>query len=106
MTGTYHADYLTDSAVDFIRRNREKPFFLYLPHFGVHAPHEAKPALIDRFKNRPAADGHHDPTYAAMIASLDESVGRVLATLEELKLADNTLRSEEHTSELQSPCNL
>ena len=89
--GTYLADFLTDKAIDFIRRNREKPFFLYLPHFGVHSPHEAKPALVERFKNKPPAEGHRDPTYAAMIASVDESVGRVLATLDELKIADNTL---------------
>ncbi len=89
--GAYLADFLTDRAVDFIRRNRDRPFFLYLPHFAVHAPHEAKPALVERFKNKPAAEGHRDPTYAAMIASLDESVGRVLSALEELNLADNTL---------------
>ncbi len=35
--------------------------------------------------------GHHNPTYAAMIASVDESVGRVMALLDELKLADNTV---------------
>ncbi|MFO0922923.1 MAG: sulfatase-like hydrolase/transferase [Pirellulales bacterium] len=37
--GTYLADFLTDKAVDFIRRKKEGPFFLYLPHFGVHSPH-------------------------------------------------------------------
>lgn len=89
--GQYLADFLTDKAVDFIRRNQAKPFFLYLPHFGVHSPHQAKPELIERFKNKPAVGGHHDPTYAAMIASVDESVGRLLATLDELKLADNTV---------------
>ena len=89
--GTYLADFLTDKAVDFISRHKDGPFFLYLPHFGVHSPHEAKPELIAKFKDKPAAGGHHDPTYAAMIASVDESVGRVLATLDELKLAENTL---------------
>jgi arylsulfatase A-like enzyme len=89
--GTYLADFLTDRAVAFIRRNRDRPFFLYLPHFAVHSPHQAKKELIDRFRSKPAAGGHHDPTYAAMIASVDESVGRVLALLDELKLADNTL---------------
>jgi arylsulfatase A-like enzyme len=89
--GTYLADFLTDKAVEFIRRHREGPFFLYLPHFGVHSPHEAKEPLIDKFQSKRPAGGHHDPTYAAMIASVDESVGRVLATLDELKLADETL---------------
>jgi arylsulfatase A-like enzyme len=90
-SGTYLADFLTDKAVDFIRRHKDGPFFLYLPHFGVHSPHEAKQELIDKFKGKSTAGGHHDPTYAAMIASVDQSVGRVLALLDELKLADNTL---------------
>ena len=89
--GTYLADFLTDKAVSFIRSRREQPFFLYLPHFGVHSPRQAKDDLIKKFKVRPAVGGHHDPVYAAMIASVDESVGRVLATLDELKLSENTL---------------
>ncbi len=89
--GQYLADFLTDRAVDFIRRNRDRPFFLYLPHFGVHSPHHAKPELIERFKNKPAVGGHHSAVYAAMIASVDESVGRIMATLDELKLAENTV---------------
>ena len=89
--GTYLADFLSDKAVDFIKRHKEKPFFLYLPHFAVHAPFEAKAELIARFKDQPPAGGHNNPTYAAMIASVDESVGRVRAALEELKLAENTV---------------
>jgi arylsulfatase A-like enzyme len=89
--GAYLADFLTDKAVDFIKRNKDRPFFLYLPHFAVHAPMEAKADLIAKFKDQPPAGGHHNPTYAAMIASVDESVGRVLAALDELKLAENTV---------------
>ncbi len=89
--GTYLADFLTDKAVDFIRRHKEGPFFLYLPHFAVHSPHEAKEGLIAKFKPKPPVGGHKNPTYAAMIASVDESVGRVVALLDELKIAENTL---------------
>ena len=89
--GTYLADFLTDRAVDFVRRSKDGPFFLYLCHFGVHSPYQAKPELIERFKKKPPAGGHHDPVYAAMLYSVDESVGRVLATLEDLKLSENTL---------------
>ena len=89
--GQYLADFLTEKALDFIRRHQEERFFLYLPHFGVHSPHQAKPELIERFREKKPAGGHHDPTYAAMIASVDESVGRVLAMLDELKLSENTL---------------
>jgi arylsulfatase A-like enzyme len=89
--GQYLADFLTDRAVDFITRHRNEPFFLYLPHFGVHSPHHAKPELIAKFKHKPGVGGHNNPTYAAMIASVDESVGRVMARLDELKLAENTV---------------
>jgi arylsulfatase A-like enzyme len=89
--GQYLADLLTDKAVDFIRRKKDAPFFLYLPHFGVHSPHQAKPELIAKFKAKAAAGGHSNATYAAMIASVDESVGRVMAVLDELKLADDTV---------------
>jgi arylsulfatase A-like enzyme len=89
--GQYLADFLTDKAVDFITRHKDQPFFLYLPHFGVHAPHQAKPALVEKFKPKPGVGGHKSATYAAMIASVDESVGRVMQTLDDLKLADNTV---------------
>jgi arylsulfatase A-like enzyme len=89
--GAYLADWLTDTAVKFIETNKDRPFLLCLHHFGVHSPHEAKPELIARFKKKTGAAGHTDPTYAAMIASVDESVGRVLAKLDELKLSDSTL---------------
>ncbi len=89
--GQYLADFLTDKAVDFIQRHQHEPFFLYLPHFGVHSPFEAKPELIEKFKSKPTVGGHNSATYAAMIASVDESVGRVMQTLDELKLTDNTV---------------
>ncbi|HNQ88248.1 MAG TPA: sulfatase-like hydrolase/transferase [Verrucomicrobiota bacterium] len=89
--GAYLADWLTDRAVDFIRRHRDEPFFLYLPHFAVHSPHHAKPELIEKFKDKPGVGGHRNPTYAAMISSLDQSVGRVMRTLEEEGLAGRTV---------------
>lgn len=89
--GIYLADWLTDKAEDFIRHNKDRPFFLYLPHFGVHSPWQAKPGLIERFKSKPGVGGQSNPTYAAMIASVDESVGRVMALLDELKIADHTV---------------
>jgi arylsulfatase A-like enzyme len=89
--GTYLADFLTDKAVDFIRRHTNAPFFLCLHHFAVHSPHEAKTNLIAGFKSKSPVGGHNSPIYAAMIASVDESVGRVVAALEALKLTTNTL---------------
>ncbi len=87
----YLADFLTDKALDFIQRKKDSPFFLYLPHFGVHSPYQAKKKLIEKFNAKPGVAGHNDPVYAAMIASVDESVGRIMAKLDELKLSDNTV---------------
>lgn len=87
----YLADFLTDRAVDFIQRHRDEPFFLYLPHFAVHSPYHAKKDLIAKYKQKEPVNGHNDPVYAAMIASVDESVGRVLDTLDKLDLSENTL---------------
>lgn len=89
--GQYLADFLTDRAEAFVRKHKDEPFYLYLPHFAVHAPHEAKAELIEKFKPKNPVGGHHDPTYAAMIYSVDESVGRIMRLLDELKLAENTL---------------
>ena len=89
--GQYYADFLTDRAVDFIGRHKDKPFFLYVTHFAVHTPIQAKPEYVAKWEKKPAKGTHWHPIYAAMIQSLDESVGRIMARLEELKLADNTL---------------
>lgn len=87
----YLADFITEKAVDFIQRHKDKPFFLYVPHFGVHSPHQAKEELIAKFKDKPGVGGHNNPVYAAMIASVDESVGRIMAELEKQGLAENTV---------------
>lgn len=89
--GQYLADFLTDKAVDFITRHKDGPFFLYLPHFGVHSPHDAKADLTAKFKSKPGVGGHNNPTYAAMIYSIDQSVGRVMKTLDNLKVTENTV---------------
>lgn len=89
--GTYLADFLTDKAIDFLKSHKSGPFYLQLAHYGVHSPYQAKPELIEKFKAKKGVGGHDDPVYAAMIASVDESVGRVVATLDELGLSENTL---------------
>lgn len=89
--GIYLADFLTQKAEGFLEQHKGGPFFLYLPHFGVHSPYQAKNDIIARFKDEQGAGGHDDPTYAAMIASVDESVGRVVAKLDELGIRENTL---------------
>lgn len=87
----YLADFLTDRGVDFIERHKAEPFFLYLAHFGVHSPHDAKADYVERWKSKPPAEKHWNPLYAAMIQSVDESVGRISETLERLGLTENTV---------------
>jgi arylsulfatase A-like enzyme len=89
--GEYLADRLTREALHFIEANRERPFFLYLSHHAVHVPLQAKPELIEKYKPKPPSGPHKNPTYAAMIESVDQSVGRVLDKLDELHLAQNTV---------------
>ncbi|MDI6829408.1 MAG: sulfatase, partial [Armatimonadota bacterium] len=90
--GEYLTDRLTDEAENFIEKNRDKQFFLYLPHFAVHTPLQAKEEYIRKYESKPKPkDGQNNPIYAAMIQSVDESVGRIMAKLEDLKIADNTV---------------
>lgn len=90
--GEYLTDRLTAEAENFIDRNRERPFFLYLPHYAVHTPLMAKEDLVRKYEARPQTVlPQNNPIYAAMLESLDDSVGRVLRKLNELKLADRTV---------------
>jgi arylsulfatase A-like enzyme len=84
-------DFLTERALDFIRRRRDERFFLFLSHFAVHRPYLARPDLLARASAAPAAADYGDPSYAALLAQLDESTGRILALLDELGLAEETL---------------
>lgn len=89
--GEYLTDRVTDEALKFIDANRDRPFFLYLPHFAVHIPLAAKQALIESNRARTPTGPQTNAIYAAMIDSLDNGVGRVLDELEKLGLADNTV---------------
>ena len=84
----YLADYYTDEAVNAIRKNKNRPFFLYLAHWGVHTPLQASKEDYDAL---PQIKDHRQRVYAAMIRSVDRSVGRVMQTLREEGLEDNTL---------------
>ncbi len=89
--GEYLTDRLTDEAIRFVKANKESPFFLYLPFYSVHTPIMGKQELIAAFADKPGTNGQDRADYAAMVASVDQNVGRLLAVLDELKLADNTL---------------
>jgi arylsulfatase A-like enzyme len=89
--GEYLTDRLTDEAVKFLRETHEQPFFLYFPHYGVHSPLQAKEEMIARYEQVPEDQRQGNPKYAAMVESIDQSVGRVLQTLEELSLEEKTV---------------
>ncbi len=89
--GDYLTDKLTDHALNVIRLRQHERFFLSLWFHTVHTPIEGKPALIDKFESKRPGNFHKHSTYAAMVASMDENVGRVLSLLEEQQLADNTI---------------
>lgn len=89
--GEYFTDRATDKAIDFIEKHKDEPFFMYLAHHAVHTPIQAKKEIIEKYKKKQGSDGHNNPTYAAMIESVDEGVGSILDKLDELGLADNTL---------------
>jgi arylsulfatase A len=90
--GEYLTDRLTDEALAFIEKSKARPFFLYLAHYAVHTPIEAKPEIAARYRDRVRPGlSHSHPEYAAMIESVDESVGRVLRKLEESGLARDTV---------------
>ncbi|MGF1456988.1 MAG: sulfatase [Alphaproteobacteria bacterium] len=86
--GGYITDYWTDEALDVIEANRNRPFFLYLAHWGVHTPLQATRADYDAVGD---IKPHRLRVYAAMVHALDRSVGRVMDKLEEEGLAKNTI---------------
>ena len=89
--GEYLTDRLTREALTFISEPRDGPFFLYMSHFAVHTPIQARPELIARYEPKTGSHGHDNPTYAAMIHSLDDSVRSLLRRLDRLGLADRTV---------------
>lgn len=110
--GEYLNDRLTDEAIDFLQKNQDRPFLLVLAHYAVHTPFQAPDSMVaqarKRLNGRPAGGTSTDqdlkseggatdkteqnnPIYAAMVKSMDESVGRVLNELDRLELSENTM---------------
>jgi arylsulfatase A-like enzyme len=83
----YLTDYYTDEALKVIEANKNRPFFLYLAHWGVHTPLQALKSDYDKLTH---IDNHIERVYAAMIMSLDRSVGRIVESLEANGLSKNT----------------
>jgi arylsulfatase A len=89
----YLTDRLTDEAVAFIDKQAvsKKPFLLYVPHYAVHTPMRAKDELVRAYDSAGIAAGRQrNAVYAAMLQSLDESVGRIMKAIEAQGLKDKT----------------
>lgn len=106
----YLTDALTDQALGFIKKNKDKPFFLYFSHYAVHTPIQAPKKLVEKYQAKrkklygdskapaikdrynTASRGRQDhATYAAMLENLDTNIGRVLKQLQDLGLSKNTI---------------
>lgn len=96
----YIVDICTNHALDFIERNKDRPFFCYIPFTTPHSPWAAPPENWEHFKDKPVTQTAADPRAEvvdetrcvhAMLENQSANVGRVLALLDELKLADNTI---------------
>ncbi|WP_013630590.1 sulfatase [Rubinisphaera brasiliensis] len=89
----YRTDFEADICIDFIKKNKEEPFFLMLSPYAVHIPLGAMSAKVEKYRKRAEEQNIElpNPIYAAMIEHCDDMVGRIVDSVEELGLTDNTL---------------
>ncbi|QDT57149.1 Arylsulfatase [Caulifigura coniformis] len=91
-SGEHLTDRLAEEAVKFISASRDRPFFLYLPHFAVHLPIQGRPDLVEKYQAiKRAGLRHRNAGYAAMVESVDMSIGRIRQALADLGIADRTI---------------
>jgi arylsulfatase A len=88
--GEYLTDREADEAARFIAGHKDRPFFLYMAHYAVHTPIQAKPDLIAKYEAKEPTN-QNNPAYAAMVESVDQAVGKIMAALDDNNLTDNTL---------------
>ena len=90
--GEYLTDFYTRKAVEFLENHHGgKPFYLQLSYYSVHSPLQAPDARTGPFQHKMPVGGHTNATYAAMIASVDRGVGRIMETLDRLGVQEETL---------------
>ncbi|RZO15725.1 MAG: aryl-sulfate sulfohydrolase [Verrucomicrobiaceae bacterium] len=87
----YLTDTLTSEAIKFINKKSKLPWLLYLTHFAVHTPIQAKNKDKEYFENKPSGKLHKDTTMAAMIKSVDDGVGKIITTLNSLGIKEKTV---------------
>jgi len=91
--GEYLTDRLTQETIEFIKTNRSKPFYAQLWHYAPHVPIQAPEEIVEKYRRKRQAMGDIslNPTYAAMMDVVDQGVGLIYQTLEQLGLEDNTV---------------
>lgn len=88
----HNVDRITEKSLEFLDKNKDRPFFLYVTHNTIHSPVLGKKKLVDKYRNKAGADlPQNNPVVAAMIEELDNSVGKQLQKLDDLKIADETI---------------
>ena len=88
----HNVEAITQKSLDFMDRHKHKPFFLYVSHNTIHAPIMSKSKLIEKYKNKPGSGlPQNNPILGAMIEELDNSTGRLLKKLDELKISEKTI---------------
>ncbi len=106
--GEYLTDRLTDETISFMEQNKETPFLAFLSFYTVHLPLQGKKEKIEKYRKKLKTmeyegdelvqqgatyykNRQNDPVYAAMVESMDESMGRLLASIKKLGLNENTI---------------
>ena len=91
--GQYRTDYEADLCIDFVKKNKDKPFFLMLSPFAVHIPLGAMSAKVDKY-TRKAEETKRElphPVYAAMVEHCDDMVGRIVSAVAKAGITENTM---------------
>jgi arylsulfatase A len=91
--GQYRTEFETDLCTDFVKKNKDKPFFLMLSPFAVHIPLGAMSAKVDKYKKKAAEKKRElpHPVYAAMVEHCDDMVGRIVSAIEEAGITERTM---------------
>lgn len=89
-TSSYVSEVLTKECIKFLTENKGRPFMAVLSHYLVHRPLQGLPELVEKYKKR-ETDDQNIPEYAAMVESVDRSVGNIMKALDSLGLSDNTI---------------
>ena len=89
--GEHLPDRLAKELVDWIKQQKDNPFFVYFPFYSVHTPIQARTDLEEKYKGKSPGQYHDRADYAAMIEAMDQAVGRVMTAMDQLELLENTI---------------